>query len=122
MTDRQLAFVAAYVATGNAAEAARRAGYSPKCANRIGHRLLTDVDIQREIAELQKRLASERLATAREAMEFLTSIMRGELLDKNGQPVAISDRIRAASEIIKRHGWQEDALELPVIVDESSDE
>jgi phage terminase small subunit len=48
-TNRQRAFIGHYVETWNAAEAARRAGYSVKTARSHGQRLLTNVDIRAEI-------------------------------------------------------------------------
>jgi len=46
MTDRQRAFVAHYLATLNAAKAARHAGYSARVADREGYRLLRNAEIQ----------------------------------------------------------------------------
>ncbi len=60
MNDRRRAFVDAYVLTGNAAEAARRAGYSERTARAQGHRLLTDADIRAAIDAAQDDRA-ERL-------------------------------------------------------------
>ncbi|MBR3388684.1 MAG: terminase small subunit, partial [Bacteroidales bacterium] len=40
LTARQKRFVEEYLLCGNSAEAARRAGYSVKTANRLGSRLL----------------------------------------------------------------------------------
>ncbi|MDA1349821.1 MAG: terminase small subunit, partial [Chloroflexi bacterium] len=45
MNARQHRFVEAYLVDPNAAEAARRAGYSQKTADRIGSRLLRNVEI-----------------------------------------------------------------------------
>jgi phage terminase small subunit len=49
MTARRQAFVVHYLATLNAADAARKAGYSARTANRIGHELLTKPAIQRAV-------------------------------------------------------------------------
>ena len=43
MNQRQRAFCEAYLLSGNATEAAIKAGYSPKSARSIGQRLLTYV-------------------------------------------------------------------------------
>lgn len=52
LTTRQRRFVREYLATdGNAAEAARRAGYSPNSARTIAYRLLRDPDIQSALAQ-----------------------------------------------------------------------
>lgn len=49
LTNRQRAFIAHYVETWNATEAARRAGYSLKTAYSHGQRLLKNVEIRAEI-------------------------------------------------------------------------
>jgi hypothetical protein len=49
MTDRQQAFVEDYLVTFNPAEAARRAAYAPRIANREGSRLLSKADIWQAI-------------------------------------------------------------------------
>ena len=54
MTTRKLAFIDYYKSTGNATEAAKSAGYAPKYANRMGWRLLQDVEISRQLAEFTK--------------------------------------------------------------------
>ena len=46
LTRRQQAFVAEYVVRGNGAEAARRAGYSPRRAKETAARLVTDGNIR----------------------------------------------------------------------------
>lgn len=52
LTIRQRAFVQAY--TGNAAEAARQAGYSERTCRAIGQRLLTQVDIKQALREREQ--------------------------------------------------------------------
>ncbi len=47
-------FVEEYVVDGNATAAARRAGYSARTAKQQGSRLLTYVDVQAEIATLER--------------------------------------------------------------------
>ena len=46
LTLRRQKFVSEYVETGNATEAARLAGYSPRTAYSQGSRLLTFVEVQ----------------------------------------------------------------------------
>jgi hypothetical protein len=52
LTSRREMFCRCYVAFGNAAEAARRAGYADGAARQTGHRLLADDAIQARIEEL----------------------------------------------------------------------
>jgi len=54
---KQQAFVDEYLKCWNAAEAARRAGYSERTARQQGSRLLTNVDIQAAIQERLDELA-----------------------------------------------------------------
>jgi len=56
VTARQAKFVAAYIGSGNAAEAARVAGYSARTARTQGARLLTNVHIAAAVAAGQHRV------------------------------------------------------------------
>lgn len=64
MNDRRKAFIAAYLITLNASEAARQAGYKTR-ANVAGQRLLTNADIK---AEISKRL-SEAMAAEKDGLK-----------------------------------------------------
>lgn len=97
MNDRQRRFAEVYVECGNAAEAARRAGYSERTARSIGQRLLTFVDVQNYVRELQEQLADKRIADAREVREFLSDVMRDE--DRS-----INARIRASNTLLRAAG------------------
>lgn len=88
---------------GNAAQAAREAGYSEKAARQTGSRLLTHDDISAYIKELLAGETKSRIASALEAMEFYTSVMRGEIRDAFGLDLSMSERLKAADQIIKRH-------------------
>lgn len=55
MNQRQKRFVEEIVIDPNATQAAIRAGYSKKTARSIGQRLLTNVDIKKEIQKARKR-------------------------------------------------------------------
>lgn len=102
LTPKQQAFADYYIECGNATEAAKNAGYSEKTARSQGQRLLTNVDVSAYIADRMKALAEKRIASADEAMEFLTSVMRGEIKDQFGLDAALSDRIKACEGLIKR--------------------
>lgn len=103
MNQRQRAFVDAYLKYGNAAEAARHAGYSDRSARSVGQRLLTNGDIKALIAARLDVAEAQRIADADEALAFLTSVMRGEVKDQFGLDAALSDRIKAAQELLKRY-------------------
>ncbi|MEG1106613.1 MAG: terminase small subunit [Eubacterium sp.] len=102
LTPKQEAFVAFYIECGNAAEAARRAGYSKKTARAIGEKNLKNRKIKTAIKEQLEEMASKRLATAEEVMEYLTAVMRGEVKDQFGLDAPLSERTKAAVELAKR--------------------
>ncbi len=87
-------------------------------------RLLRNADVKNYIEEKLEEMASERTATAQEVMEFLTSVMRGEitepvtLLDGDGyQKVVdlrpnVQTRRAAAVDIGKRYALFTDKVDL----------
>ena len=121
---KQKRFIDEYIITGNASEAARRAGYSSKTANRIGTENLSKPVIQQTIADRLKELESKKTADVKEVLEFLTSTLRGEITDENiiveGMGDGISqartmeirvsskDRLKAAELLLKRYPRQLD--------------
>ena len=60
-----------YIMKGNAAEAARNAGYSAKTADRIGHKLLRKVEIAEEIARRRAELRKTSITPERIIREYL---------------------------------------------------
>lgn len=98
MNEKQKRFAEAYAATGNAAEAARQAGYSATNARRQGARLLsTNVHVQEYIDELQDRAESDRIASIADIKEFWSETM-------NSPDVKITDRLRASELLAKSSG------------------
>ena len=112
---RQKAFCEYYVASGNATEAAIKAGYSYK---------------------LMKKSQNERIATAEEVLQNLTAMMRGEIQEEvvvvEGEgdgvssariikkQVSAKERIKAAELLGKRHALFTDKTKfegtLPVMI------
>ena len=78
LTIKQKAFADYYIQLGNATEAATKAGYSEKTAAVIGTENLTKPNVKSYIDKRLKQIESERIADAKEVMEYLTSVMRGE--------------------------------------------
>jgi len=78
LTPKQRAFCDYYISTGNATEAAIKAGYSEKTARKIGHENLTKLDIKKYIDEKLEEMSSSRIADASETMEYLTKVIRDE--------------------------------------------
>lgn len=104
LTLKQKAFADFYIECGNASEAARRAGYSGKTANRIATENLSKPVIKKYIEEQLKQMDSERVATSEEVMKFLTSVMRGEVKDQLEFDTSVQDRLKAADMLAKRFG------------------
>ncbi len=127
LTEKQRRFVDAYIETGNASEAARRAGYSTRIANRIGTENLSKPVIQNAIRERLKELQSKRTASIVEVMEYLTSSLRGEIkeevvvIEGEGEgcssarimkkQISARDRLKAAELLLKRYPAQLDTEE-----------
>lgn len=74
LTDKQRAFVAEYLVDLNAAAAARRAGYSTRTADRIGHENLRKPEIASAIAEAQAERAERTEITADRVLKELARI------------------------------------------------
>lgn len=107
LTPRQKAFADIYIEIGNASEAARRAGYKNDA---IGRENLHKPAISAYIAKRLRPTEEKRIATADEVMRFLSAVMRGEERDQFGLDAALSDRINAAKELMKRHAAAGNAL------------
>ena len=71
LTPKQAAFVAEYLISLNATEAARRAGYSVKTASEQAARLLGNVKVSAAIAQAQAERAEK---TGRTALDVLMDI------------------------------------------------
>ena len=102
---RQKAFCEYYVASGNATEAAIKAGYKEKNARFIGSENLTKANIKKYIEELQEKAKGNRIMTAIERREFLTSII------KDGA-VKDTDRLKALDILNKMDGEYTQKVEV----------
>ena len=113
-TERQRRFAEAYAETGDARLAAERAG----CSRQDAARLLKSAGVRDCLAELAQAQDSG-VATAREVLEYLTGVMRGE--SEEGRQGASSPRMKAAELLGKRLGVFNEVpgeAKLPVIVDD----
>lgn len=108
LTEKQRRFADYYIETGNAAEAARRAGYKEKSARVIGAENLTKPNIMEYIGSRLKDMDAARLADAAEVLEIFSAILRGQIRDQNGLPTSIHDRIEAGKAILRRLERAED--------------
>lgn len=104
LTPKQKAFCDYFIETGNATEAARRAGYKGKNLNRIASENLSKLDIKQYIDERNKMLESKRIASITEVKEYWTKVMRGEEKDQFGLDASLQDRTKAAELLGKTYG------------------
>lgn len=120
LTEKQKRFIDFYIETGNATEAAERAGYRKRSARSVGNENLTKPDIRSAIAKRLKEAESKRVASGTEVLQYLTSVMRGEaeeeVLVTEGcgvgytktkavkKKISQKDRLKAAELLMKRLG------------------
>lgn len=136
ISEQQKRFADYYIATTNAENSALQAGYSKTYARAQSYKLLANVGIKAYIDERMAQLASNRLADAREILEYLTSVLRGEseseivavefIGDGESRAKRISKRpdekekLRAAELLGKRYGIFTDKLNIegavPIII------
>ena len=132
MTPRQQKFCDEYLISGNATDAAIKAGYSRKTAKQTGSENLAKPDLRAYIDEQLAKIHSAKIADAEEVMKYLTSVMRGEhteqvlkLVGEGVQTVtdidvSAKERLKAAELISKRYGLFTDKVGLegavPVII------
>lgn len=135
LTEKQRRFVDYFVETGNAAEAARQAGYGEKTARMTGAKNLAKTYVREAIDDRLAELQSKRVANAQEVMEYLTAVMRGEIKEevivvegagdgcssarRMNKQVGVRDRNKAAEMLAKRYGLQVDKVILdqqPVVI------
>lgn len=124
MTLKQQRFADEYIITGNATQAAIKAGYSQKYANTNANKLLQNTTIKKHIDERLEQLESEKIASQQEVLSYLSSVMRGEMTEQtlrsigeSGQVIAeidvgAKDRIKAAELLGKRYKLWTDKQEV----------
>lgn len=112
LTEKQQRFIDYYIETGNATEAARRAGYeakSEKAMQNIGSENLGKLG--EYIKERMKPAQDKRIADADEVLQYLTAVMRGEVKDTFDFDTSVRDRNKAAELLGKRHRLFVDKVE-----------
>lgn len=114
LTPRQKDFCEYYLQTGNAAEAARLAGYSEKTARVIGPENLSKPAVSEYIARRRAEMDKELIADSNEVLRFYSAVMRGEVKDQFGLDASLSDRLKAGDSLMKRYAAgdrSQDAME-----------
>lgn len=112
LTEKQQRFIDYYIETGNATEAARRAGYeakTEKAMQNIGSENLGKLG--EYIKERMKPAQDKRIADADEVLQYLTAVMRGEVKDTFDFDTSVRDRNKAAELLGKRHRLFVDKVE-----------
>ena len=114
LTEKQKKFADYYIELGNATQAAINAGYSEKYAGQNVDKLLKNTNLKKYIEERLEQIASERIMSAQEAVELLSSIARAEITEQVvvttmegaevvDKPPDVKTRIIAIKEILKRY-------------------
>jgi phage terminase small subunit len=91
LTEKQQRFVDYYITSGNAEDAAKKAGYN---ARGNTTKLLQSTTIQQAIKERNKQIESDRIANMEEVKQFWTITMRSGEAD-------LKDRLKASEYIAK---------------------
>lgn len=102
LTPKQKAFADNYIISGNATEAYRKAGYSPKYADTNASKLLENTRISDYIKQRTEPESEKRIATGDDVMRFFTRVMNGEEKDAFGLDASLDIRTKAAVELAKR--------------------
>lgn len=110
LTQKQKAFADNYLKCGNATEAYKIAY---RCKNDVtagtnAHKNLKKPKISAYIEERQKQIEDERIADVSEVLQFFSSVMRGEIKDQFDMDAALSDRLSAGRELMKRYEKSDD--------------
>jgi len=102
LTEKQLRWVDEYLLDSNAAAAARRCGYSAKCARSIGHENLTKPDVLTLLAQKRATLAND-LQITRQGV--INGILEGIQIARDDRLPAVM--IRGYSELARMLGYFE---------------
>lgn len=102
LTPKQKKFAVEFLISGNITDAAKKAGYSERSARQIGSLNLTKPNVVEYMNEILDKTKSEEVATTEEVLEFLTSVMRGNVAEQFGLDPSITDRTKAAQLLMKR--------------------
>lgn len=125
LTPKQKKFVDNYIEHGNATRAAIEAGYSEKYAHTNAKKLLQNTTLKVYFDSRMKEIESDKIMDAKEALEFLTNVVRG--VEKETRVVStqfdvtkveveadLKTKISATKEILKRYPDNDKVLEQQV--------
>ena len=124
---KQKAFADYFIETGNAYQSAIKAGYSENYAKGNVIKLLENESVKAYIDERMKQIESDRIAKAEEVLAFLSSSLRGEVVEEvvttetvDGmikpvilkKQISAKDRIKAAELLGKRYALFTEKVDL----------
>ena len=115
LTVKQRKFADEYIKTGNATQAAIKAGYKEKTARFIGAENLTKPNVKAYIDAQMRKIEDAKIMKADEALQGITAIARGTLTSKeladDGSYIdiypTVTERQRAYESILKRYPLSE---------------
>lgn len=127
---KQKKFADEYIISGNIEQSALKAGYSKTYSRSQSSKLLSNVGIKAYIDEQLEKISSEKVADAKEVMEYLTSVLRGEssaeivVIEGEGEGYSSArrinkapderERLKAAELLGKRYGIFNEKVTLEV--------
>ncbi len=104
MNTRQNIFISEYLKSGNATDAAIRAGYSEKTAYSIGQRLLKNVEINKQIAEHREKISKEAELKVYDIVREIRELAKNAKSETN--------RLRAYDMLMKHLGGYVNELKI----------
>ena len=127
---KQKKFADEYIISGNIEQSALKAGYSKTYSRSQSSKLLSNICIKAYIDEQLEKISSEKVADAKEVMEYLTSVLRGEssaeivVVEGEGDGCSSArridkapderERLKAAELLGKRYGLFKEKVTLEV--------
>ncbi|KLD54788.1 terminase [Limosilactobacillus fermentum] len=120
LTLKQQRFVDEYIISGNATQAAIKAGYSKKTAKQMGTENLAKPIIKAELDRRNAEIQSAKTMDMQEVMELLAAMGRGETTEETvtnkGEVIETAtrnaDKLKAMELIGKRFGAWTDKKEI----------
>ena len=103
LTPKQRRFCEEYLKSGNATEAAKKAGYKETSCRVIAAENLSKPAISAYIKRRLDEQEAAQVADSNEILKFYTAVMRGEIKDQFGMDASLSDRLKAGDSLMKRY-------------------
>lgn len=108
LTPKQRRFCEEYLKSGNATEAAKKAGYKEKAAHSMGAENIRKPAISAYIKRRTDEQEAALVADSNEILKFYTAVMRGEVKNQFGMDASLSDRLKAGDSLMKRYAAASD--------------